>query len=115
MRARLTSHALWGVKLLGYDEAPNGQLVDFQPSDPGATDCQSTNGKCTDGYCADCNCAQRKPTYRKRPGCKRTKGLSGSAHRFHSLQGVAWMTSFGHCHETVLAIRRASQHIPVRV
>jgi hypothetical protein len=61
LRAPLTGHALWGVQFLGHDEAPNGQLVDLQPSDSGATDCQSTYGKCTDGYCADCNDAKRKP------------------------------------------------------
>ena len=87
MRARLTSRALWGVKLLGYDKAPNGQLVDFQPSDPGATDCQSTNGKCTEGYCSDCNCAQRKSAHCKRPGCNRTKGPWGGVHRFRALHG----------------------------
>jgi len=76
------------VKLLGYDKAPNGQLVDFQPSDPGATDCQSTNGKGTDGYCSDCNCAQGNPAHCKRPVCNRTKGSWGSAHRFHVLHGV---------------------------
>ena len=61
--ARLTGYALWRVKLLGYDKAPNGQLVDFQLSDSGPTDCQSTDGKCTDGHCADCNCAQRGPAH----------------------------------------------------
>jgi len=69
------------VELLGHEEAPNRQLVDFQPSDSGTTDCQSADGKRTDGDCADCNCAQRKPAYRKRPGCKRAKGAWGSAHR----------------------------------
>ena len=93
------------MKLLAYDKAPNGQLVDFQPSDSGATDSQSTDGERTDGHCADCDCTQRKPSYRKRPGCKRAKGLRGSA---HGLQGVGWTTSFGHCHEAVLAIRRTS-------
>jgi len=71
---------LCGVQLLGHEQAPNRQLVDFQPSDSGTTDCQSTDGKCTDGYCADCNCAQRKPGYRKCPGRKRAKSLWGSAH-----------------------------------
>ena len=88
LRTRLTGHALRGAKLLGYNKAPNGQLVDFQPSDPGATDCQSTNGKCTESYGADCNCTQRKPAHRKRPGRNRTKGSWGSAHRFQSLHGV---------------------------
>jgi len=82
------------VKLLGDDQAPNGQFFDFQPSDPGATDChptdcQPTDGKCTDGYCADCDCAQRKPAYRKRAGCNRTKGSWGSAGRFRAPHGVA--------------------------
>lgn len=105
LRARLAGHALRGAKRLGDDQAPNRQLVDFQPSDSGATDSQSTDGERTDGHCADCDGAQRKPAYRKRPGCKRAEGLWGSAPGFH---GVAWMTSFGHCHEAVLAIRRAS-------
>ncbi len=89
LSARLTGHAFWRVELLGYDKAPNGQLVDVQPSDPDATDCQSTDGKCTDGHCADCDCAQRKPADRKRPGCDRSQGSWGSAHRFHASQGVA--------------------------
>jgi len=55
LRARLTSHALRGLKLLGYHKAPDAEFVDLQPSDPGATDGQPTDGKCTDGYRTDCN------------------------------------------------------------
>jgi hypothetical protein len=62
LRTRFTGHALRGAKLLGYNKAPNGQLVDFQPSDSGATDGQSTDGKGTDGYCAECHCAYCEPT-----------------------------------------------------
>jgi hypothetical protein len=61
LRARFIGHSWRDVKLLGYDKAPNGELVDFQRSDSGATDCKSTDGKGTDGYCADCHCAQREP------------------------------------------------------
>jgi hypothetical protein len=64
LRARLIGRVLWGVELLGDDKAPDGQLVNFQPSDPRAADCQSADGKCTEGYGADCNCAQRKPAHR---------------------------------------------------
>jgi len=90
VRAGLTGHASWGVKLLGDDEASNGQLIDFQSSDPRSADCQSTDGKCTEGCCAHCNCAQRKPAYSERPGCNRTKGSWGCAsRRFQALHGVA--------------------------
>jgi len=76
------------MKLLGYDKAPDRQLVDLEPSDPGATDCQSTDGKCTEGYGANCNRAKRKPAHRKRPGRNRAEGSWGSANRFHTLHAV---------------------------
>jgi len=87
---------LWDAKLLRHNKAPDGQLVDFQPSDPRATDCQSADGKCTEGYGADRNCAKRKPAYGERTGCNRTKRSWGSAYRFHASQAVDETTSFGH-------------------
>jgi len=106
------SVAGWDVQLLGDEKAPNGELVDFQPPDSGATDCQSTDGKCADGYCADGHCAQRQPAYRKRAGCKRTKRswdgarrsqfASGRETRCQALQGEAWTASVVRGHETVL-------------
>jgi len=106
------SVAGWDVQLLGDEKAPNGELVDFQPPDSGATDCQSTDGKCADGYCADGHCAQRQPAYRKRAGCKRTQRSWGGARRSQfasgretrcqALQGEAWTASVVRGHETVL-------------
>ena len=84
--AWLAGRALWDAKLLRHNKAPDGQLVDFQPSDPRATDCQSADGKCTEGYGADRNCAKRKPAYGERTGCNRTKRSWGSAYRFHVVQ-----------------------------
>jgi hypothetical protein len=66
---------LWGVKFLGYDKAANQQLIDFQPTDSGAPNRQSTNSERTEGYGADCKCAQRKAAYCKRATRESTQGL----------------------------------------
>jgi len=55
------------AKFLGYDKAPNQQLIDFQPPDSGATNRQSTDSDCAEGYGTDCKRAQRKAAYCKRP------------------------------------------------
>ena len=78
LRARVGGRASGGVQLLGYDKAPDGQLVDFHAADSSTTDSQPANGKCTDGERADRNCTQRKSAYRKRAGRKGTEG-SGAA------------------------------------
>jgi len=81
-------------KLLGNDQAPNGQLVDLQSSDPRATDCQSTDGKCAKSCCTDCNRAQRKPAYRNRTGGDGMNGPWRKVHLFHALCGAGQTTSF---------------------
>jgi hypothetical protein len=115
LRVRPAAHALWDLQLLGDEKAPNGQFVDFQPSDAGATDCQSSNGKRTDCYCADCNCPKRKAACRKCPGCKRTESPWGSAFRLqsaggrepwcHTSRGVSWTQSVGRCHNSTRVSR----------
>lgn len=74
-RAVPARHKWWSLKFLGYDKAPNPQLIDFQPTDSGPTNSQSTNSDYTEGYGTDCKCAQCKAAYRKRAACKRTQGL----------------------------------------
>jgi hypothetical protein len=78
-RAALTGHKWRGVKFLGYDKAPNQQLIDYQPTDTGATNRQSTNSDCTEGDGTDCQCAQREAAYCQRATCKSTYGLCAGA------------------------------------
>jgi hypothetical protein len=78
-RAAFACQKWWRLKFLGYDEAPNQQLIDFQPTDSGPTNRQSTNSDCTEGYGTNCECAQRKAAYCKRATCKRTQGLCAGA------------------------------------
>ena len=49
-----------GLKLFGYAQASNDELVDLQFVDSGATDGQSTDGQRADGYCADRDGAHRQ-------------------------------------------------------
>jgi len=89
LAARPADQASWDLKLLRHDKAPDGQLLDFQPTDPGATDCQATDGKRTEGHGADCNCAQRKSAEGERAGRNGPKGSWGSSYCFQVLQAVA--------------------------
>jgi len=71
-RAGLTGPELWSAKFLGYQQAPNQQLIDLQPTNSSAANRESTNRDCADGDGTDCNCAQRKATNCKRAACEST-------------------------------------------
>jgi hypothetical protein len=48
------------LEFFGNAKVPNDKLVNFESSDSGATNCQSTDGHSVDGQCADSDCTQRE-------------------------------------------------------